>query len=369
MKLNVIFLGTSHPHIFHRFTYLQARSGTIKLLGYYDHDAQVAEQMQKHTCCPRYADLGELMSLPYDIALIHGRDAENPEYIHRAIKSGAKGLLVEKPGAAQPSAFYPLVPEIRERGIVFEVGWELHYLETVEFARRIVKDEVLGPITEARFHGGCPGGAGDEPWQSDSGSIGGFFYSLGGHVVESVVDLFGLPRHLVSSIRKLPVRPPHEGFSWVPNLFSGRQLNPEKMVGGLAHEDIASAILEYGDFNVHLDFTAWEPCAYLKDWTIDIYGVGGSLHLNLDGPGSSIVLKTPVGTWKAGRNSLFTGEYAEGEMLAAAFKKQMDSFFHRVQAGLEDGDCCNDTMAAKLLKLYDALYESAQTRSWVSMSM
>ncbi|KAL3490701.1 hypothetical protein BJX62DRAFT_237817 [Aspergillus germanicus] len=369
MKFNVIFLGTSHPHIFHRFTYLQERSDSIKLLGYYDHDAHIAEQMQKHARCPRYTDLSELTSLPYDIALIHGRDAENPEYIHRATTSGAKGILVEKPGAAQPSAFYPLVAELRARGIVFEVGWELHYLETVELARRIVKggEEVLGPITEARFHGGCPGGAGDEPWQSDKDSIGGFFYSLGGHVVESVVDFFGLPRHLVSSIRKLPVRPPHEGFSWVHSLFSGRQLNPLKTVGELEHEDIASAILEYDDFNVHLDFTAWEPSAYLKDWTIDIYGVGGSLHLNLDGPGSCIVLKNPVGEWKAGRNSLFTGEYTEGEMLAAAFKKQMDSFFHRVQAGLMNGDCCNDTVAANLLKLYDALYASSQTRSWISL--
>ncbi|KAL2830682.1 hypothetical protein BJY01DRAFT_254562 [Aspergillus pseudoustus] len=369
MKFNVIFLGTRHPHIFHRFTYLQERSDSFKLLGYYDHDAQVAEQMQKHACCPRYSDLSDLTSLAYNIALIHGRDAENPDYIHCAINSGAKGILVEKPGAAQPSAFYPLVPEIRARGIVFEVGWELHYLETVEFARRITQGDVLGPITEARFHGGCPGGAGDEPWQSDRASIGGFFYSLGGHVVESVVGLFGLPRHLVSSIRKLPVRSPHEGFSWVPNLFSGRHLNPEKTVGELAHEDIASAILEYDDFNVHLDFTAWEPSTYLKDWTIDIYGVCGSLHLNLDGPGSSIVLKNPVGEWKAGRNSLFTGEYAEGGMLAAAFTTQMDSFFHRVQAGLMDGDCCNDTMAAKLLNLYDALYKSSQTRRWVSMSI
>ncbi|KAL4862518.1 hypothetical protein BDV12DRAFT_202966 [Aspergillus spectabilis] len=175
MKFNVIFLGTSHPHIFHRFTYLRERSDSIKLLRYYDHEEQVAEQMKKHDRCPRYANVSELTNLPYDIALIHGRDPENPDYIHRAITSGAKGILVEKPGAAQPSAFYPLVPEIRARGIVFEVGWELHYLKTVEFARRIVQGEVLGPITEARFHGGCPGGAGDKPWQLDMASIGGFF--------------------------------------------------------------------------------------------------------------------------------------------------------------------------------------------------
>ncbi|KAL3465899.1 hypothetical protein BJX64DRAFT_285178 [Aspergillus heterothallicus] len=367
MKHTVILLGTSHPHIFHRFTYLHERSDTIQLLGYYDHDTRVSEQMKNHACCPRYTSLTSLTSLPYDIALIHGRDAENPDYIHHAITSGAKGIFVEKPGAAQPHVFYPLVPQIRERAIVFEVGWELHYLRTVEFARRVVRDALLGPLTEARFHGGCPGGAGDEPWQSDPGSVGGFFYSLGGHVVEAVVDFFGLPEQVVASIRKLPVRAPHEGFSWVPELFSGRQVDPEKTVGRLVHEDIASAILEYGHFNVHLDFTAWEPSAYLRDWSIDIYGVGGSLHLNLDGSGSSLVLKQPMEEWKAGRNGLFTGEYKEGEMLSAAFTKQMDSFLQRVEAGRMDGDCCNDTVAVKLLKLYDALYESARTRRWISL--
>ncbi|KAL4865739.1 hypothetical protein BDV12DRAFT_199819 [Aspergillus spectabilis] len=366
MEFSVVFLGTSHPHIFHRYTYLQQRS-SVKLLGYYDHDAQVAHRMQDRACCPRYADLAQLLSLSFEIAMIHGRDIENPEYIRRAIDSGARAIFVEKPGAGQPSEFYPLGAEIRERGIIFEVGWELHYLETIAFARQVLRDSLLGPVSEARFHGGCPGGAGDEPWQSDPRSIGGFFYSLGGHVVESVVDLFGLPNQVVSSIRKVPVRAPHRGFSWVPGLFCGRVLNPEKTVGKLTHEDIASAILEYEDFNVHLDFTAWEPSAYLKDWTIDIYGVEGSLHLNLDGPGSSLLLKDPIADWKCGRNPLFTGEYQEGAMLAAAFEKQMDSFFDRIQTSLVDGDCCNETIAFKLLKLYDALYKSSETRAWISL--
>jgi predicted dehydrogenase len=361
-NVKVVMLGTSHPHIFHRYKYLQ-QSDTITLLGYYDSDADVAQRMQNHTGCPRYSDPESLLALPYDVALIHGRDCDNANYIRMALDSGARGIFVEKPGVAQPSEFYSLATEIRKRAVIFEVGWELHYLETVAFARRILQESLLGAITMARFHGGCPGGAGAEPWQSDPRNIGGFFYSLGGHVVEIVVDLFGLPTQVVSSIRKLPAQPPHRGFSWVPGLFEQRELNPLHAIGTLVHEDIASAILEYESFNVHLDLTAWEGSRYLRDWTVEIYGVKGSMRLNVDGPTSCLLLKEKEQGWESGRNELFS----EGEVsLSAAFEKQMDCFFRRVEG---DGEGCDEIMAMKLLKLYSALYESARTRRWVSMEV
>jgi predicted dehydrogenase len=363
-KIKVIMLGTTHPHIFHRYKYLQ-QSVNITLLGYYDSDADVAQRMQDHARCPRYENPSSLLALPYDVALIHGRDCENANYIRLALDSGARGIFVEKPGVAQPPEFYPLAEEIRQRKstLVFEVGWELHYLETVAFARRILRESLLGAITMARTHGGCPGGAGAEPWQSDPQNIGGFFYSLGGHVVEIVVDLFGLPTQVVSSIRKLPAQPPHQGFSWVPSLFDGRQVKPWQSIGTLMHEDIASAILEYEHFNVHFDFTAWEGSRYLRDWSVEVYGVEGSMRLNLDGPGSCLLLKEKKEEWESGRNELFEREVS----LGAAFEKQMECFFRRVEGVGIDEDGCDESMVEKLLKLYNALYESARTRQWVSM--
>ncbi|KAJ5950087.1 hypothetical protein N7454_001671 [Penicillium verhagenii] len=321
----VIMLGTSHPHIFHRYKYLQ-QSPTITLVGYYESDEDVAQRMQEHAGCPRFTSADTLSSLPYDVAVIHGRDHENAAYIRTALDSGAKGIFVEKPGVAQPAEFYQLEADIHQRGgsVVFEVGWELHYLESVVFARKVLREALLGSVTGARFHGGCPGGAGAEPWQSDPRNIGGFFYSLGGHVVEIAVDLFGLPVQVVSSIRKLPAQPAHRGFSWVPGVFEERELNPLHAVGTLVHEDLASAILEYENFNVHLDFSAWEGSRYLKDWSVEVYGVEGSLRLNVDGPGSCLLLKEKKGDWESGRNEVFSEKEVD---LAAAFEKQMDCFF------------------------------------------
>ncbi|KAJ5681888.1 uncharacterized protein N7477_001828 [Penicillium maclennaniae] len=309
--------------------------------------------MQQHVQCPRYTDRKQLLDLDFAIAMIHGRDHENPE----------------NPCAAHPEQFGPLATEIKTRGLVFEIGWELHYLETVEFAREVIGQSLLGHITEARFHGGCPGGAGAETWQSDSRNIGGFFYSLGGHVVETVVDLFGLPKQVVSSIRKIPQQKPHVGFSWVPGLFAEEQLNPVVEIGTLTHEDIASAILEYDTINIHLDFTAWESTGYLVDWTMDLYGIQGSLHLNFDVPGGHLILKDAKSGWDEGRNPLFPETvHQKDDMLKAAFSKQMNCFFDRV----EDPNCevvrCDEKIAQELLLLFQALYESASTRSWITVN-
>ncbi|RAO73932.1 uncharacterized protein BHQ10_009944 [Talaromyces amestolkiae] len=361
-EIKAILLGTSHPHIFHRYAYFQQHPN-IKLLGYHDSDPDIAQQMKAYAQCPLFIESADLISVPYDVAFIHGRDHENAEYIRLALNSGARGIFVEKPGVAQPKEFYSLTAEIEKRCIIFEVGWELHYLETVETARQIVRQSLLGSITLARFHGGCPGGAGAEPWQSDKRNIGGFFYSLGGHVLEIVVDLFGLPDQIISSVRKLPEQKRHHGYSWVPGLFQARELNPEKAIGTLVHEDIASAILEFDTFNVHLDFTAWEASRYLRDWSVEVYGTEGSLHLNIDGPGSYVLSKEEKNGWIVGKNSLSKKEVN----LSAAFQKQMDLFFQQVGIGKMEGEFCDQRVALKLLKLYDALYESARIRKWVSL--
>ncbi|KAJ5797957.1 uncharacterized protein N7503_007253 [Penicillium pulvis] len=364
MQTQVILLGTSHPHIFHRFAYLKESDVTV--LGYYDNDDQTACHMQEQAGCPRYSNCTELLKLEFDTVLIHGRDHENAKYIRLAIDNGAKAIFLEKPGVASPVEFYDLATEIKQKSIIFEVGWELHYLEPVEFARDILQSSLLGYITEARFHGGCPGGAGAEPWQSHEANIGGFFYSLGGHIVEIVIDLFGLPSQVVSSIRKLPEREPHRGFSWVPDLFHDRIVNPEKAVGSLVHEDLASAILEYDTMNAHLDFNAWEPSGYLDDWIIDIYGTYGSLHLGLGDKGHLLMKEARQG-WKMGRNEIFQdGKHRKDDMLKAAFNKQMDGFFRRAQNGNIKDIHCDETVAKKVLELFHALYTSAQTRAWVT---
>jgi hypothetical protein len=82
---------------------------------------------------------------------------------------------LEKPGAAIPEDFYALAKEIecKRPGLAVELGYEMHYSEALGFARKVVKEGVLGDITTARFHGGCPSGAGMDLWQAIPEDLGG----------------------------------------------------------------------------------------------------------------------------------------------------------------------------------------------------
>lgn len=361
-KIRVILLGTTHPHIFHRYNYFASRPD-IQVIGYYEDNEEIAVRMKPHTGCLRFERIADLLALPCDAAVIHGYDRENAFYIQQAIEAGVKGIFVEKPGVGQPAEFFPLAQEIAKKGIVFEVGWELHYTEPVKLARRIVRENVLGSITSARFHGGCPGGAGAELWQSDPANIGGFFYSLGGHTIETIVDLFGVPRRTVSSIRKLPLQPSHTGFSWMPDLFEAPKRGPKTAVGGLVHEDVGSAILEYDSFNVTIDMTGWEPNRYCEEWAMDIYGTGGALHLVPDPPSGSLLLMEDTGPWKRGKQVLFADEN-EASQLEHAFRKQMTAFFDRIVGKKVEDLACDEKVLVPLLRLYQAMYKSAASDSW-----
>jgi predicted dehydrogenase len=364
-RIPVVLLGTAHPHIFSRLKYLAERED-IDLLGYYEKDPSISARMQSNAGCTRYADLNSLLALPFDAVLIHGYDRDNAFYMQKAIEAGTKGIFVEKPGVAQPADFYPIAEDIKAKGIVFECGWELHYTEPLRLARQIVGDGILGSITTARFHGGCPSGAGAEPWQSSPANIGGFFYSIGGHTVESVVDLFGLPRRLVSSIRQLPIQPSHKGFAMMPDVFGPKVFDPVVSIGNLVHEDIASAILEYPNVNVTLDLTAWEPNGYCEEWAIDIYGTRGALHLTPDPPSGMLLLKEDVGGWTKGRHTLFKDDDGSSK-LSDAFQIQMRVFFDRLTGKSEQETPCSEVLAKDLLVLFEAMYRSRDTDSWIKL--
>jgi predicted dehydrogenase len=364
-SIRVILIGTTHPHIFSRLKYLHKRED-IELLGYYERDESISSRMKDYTACKSYTDLDCLLAIPFDVAVIHGYDQDNAFYMQQAIEAGAKGIFVEKPGVSQPEQFNSVAEEITRKRIVFECGWEIHYSEPLRFARQVVSDGMLGSITTARFHGGCPGGAGEELWQSYPSSIGGFFYSIGGHTVESVVDIFGLPQRLVSSIRKLPTQQHHKGFSMMPNLFGPKIYDPIVSVGSLYHEDVASAILEYPNFNVTLDFTAWEPNNYCEEWAIDLYGTKGALHLTPDPPSGTLLLKEDSGKWKQGKHILFKSDDGSPKLLDA-FEMQMKSFFDRLAGKSIQDRPCGEVLTRNLLMLYEAMYKSKDTQSWIDL--
>jgi predicted dehydrogenase len=342
--------------------------------GFYQEVDSVAAQLAKELpSLKRFSTPDALLDTNSDIVMIHSLDPDVPKWARFAINhpSPFTGLFLEKPGAASPEDFYALAKEIecKRPGLAVELGYEMHYSEALEFPRKVMKGGVLGDITTARFHGGCPSGAGMDLWQAIPEDLGSIMQTEGCHTLENVVDLFGVPDRVVSTIRKLPERPPHPVLGWIPDLFSGTVTTGEFGVGTLMYEDIASGMMEYADKTITLDMTAWEATEWCNEWAIDIYGTNGSLHAVPDFPVATLYLREARGSFPAGTTNMATELPNGTSNVPTCYRKQFESLIARVRSGKKpENGSCGLEKNVDIFKIINAMYKSASSRQWVDIS-
>jgi predicted dehydrogenase len=357
--------------VMYRFAVLDQMGG-FEFTGFYEEEEDIATRLAAELPkLKRFHNASELLDANPDVVMIHSLDPDVPKWARFAINHPMpfKGLFLEKPGAALPEDFYALAKEIESKRphLAVELGYEIHYSEAMDFTRKVVKEGVLGDITTARFHSGCPSGAGMDLWQSVPEDLGGIMQTEGCHTLENVLDLFGEPDRVVSSIRKLPERPPQPIHGWIPDLFTGTVTTGAFGVGTLLYEDIASGMMEYPDKTITLDMTAWEPTEWCNEWAIDIYGTNGSLHAVPDYPVATLLLREAKGSFDAGETKMSTEQPHGTSNVPACYRKQFESLFARVRGSKPENGCCDLQRNVGILKVINAMYKSATTRQWVDV--
>lgn len=366
--LRVIFLGTHHPHFYQRLGVLRQRDH-VQLIGFWEEDQILAEKIEARTSLQRFKSEQDLVGQPFDIAFVHSLDHDVPRLALLAANAGAKGLLLEKPGGTQPSHVFKLIEELQQRPeIVVEFGWEMHYAEVMDFVRDITKKGALGDITTSHWHGGTPSGGSVELWQRQEDSLGGCVYCDGSHTIEAIVDVFGLPKSVSASIRKLPPKPKHPIVTCYYDMHE-EQLDPATAafaIGELRYEDIGSVILEYDDHNVVADFTAWEPTDWCEDWGINIYGTNGAFHGVLNPPKGELRLRAAKGGYSEGVTSIVPEKPEGVSNQVAYYTKQIDLFLKRVKEGVQTESSGID-IELKLMKVLQAIYTSAKERRFIDI--
>lgn len=370
MTTRVVLLGAYHPHFYIRTGILLERSD-VCILGFWEPDDIVASKVSARLGLRRYDCEQALTSLDFDVAFVHPLDHDNPRLALLAASSGAKGLLLEKPGATHPEHAFRLISELnRYPDLVVEYGWEMHYAETMDWVRDIVRKGVLGDITTSHWHGGTPSGGGMELWQRQQDTLGGFLYMDASHTLEAIVDVFGLPQSISASVRKLPKGSKHPIVSCFYDMHQ-EALSPttEYAVGELPYEDIGSVIMEYETHNVVADFTAWEPTDWCADWGINIYGTNGAFHGVLNPPDCQVALRSSKAGYKKGVTHMST-EKAKGlSNQLGYYTRQIDLFLQRVtnKNDARSTECAGLDGQVKLMKVLQAIYLSAKGRRFVDL--
>lgn len=367
-QMNIAFLGVGHPHVFPRVQLLQAMSD-VAVRGFFEPDAEVAERFARETGLARFGTAEALLGTGPQIVIVNGLDPQVPGLAEQAAQAGIRGLLLEKPGAASPERFYELARELLRHDIHVEIGYELHYADSMALCRDLIGEGVLGEITLARFHGGCPVGAGAELWHSIPEDPGGLVFAEGCHLLEMVADLFGAPARVGASVRRLP-----EGKTipsvvyYKADLFSASTTEFATAVGTLRHEDVAAAILEYPDKLVTVDLTAWEPTYWCEDWAVEIYGTNGVLHAVPSPAEVRLTLRADAGRHRAGTTVLRAPKPVPGQrILAESYRRQLVSFIARV-AGSADTGGCDLRIGVDVMQIMQAIYQASSERQWAPLA-
>lgn len=380
-RIRTVFLGLDHPHIWSRLEFIEHRYNDFEILGLYDPDPVQAQKFHSLKGYAVYNTPEELLSLGAEICFVHSLEHDACRLALIAARNGVKGLLLEKFGAANPQEMFETLKEltILRPDIVIEWGWEMHYSDAMEKAHNLLKNRVLGDITTAHFHGGCPSGSGFEKWQSLDSTIGGFAYTICGHTIEQVASLFGVPDRLVSSVRTLPdVGEVFPAVVVCEDMFKPPLLDtvPVKVgtyatASGTKREDICSVLMEYPRLNVTVDLTGWEPTTWCADWTTDIYGTNGAYHFILDPPKLSLYLREARAGYSAGESRLDEfGETAPPRCIQKYFFRQMDTFLEWVRIGQVKSNVnrlgsCGIPLQMEIMQIMDMIFKSARSHSWV----
>lgn len=360
--ISVAFLGAQHPHVFPRLE-LALQRDDVEVAGLFDNDAATRSRIRERYRVQTWSDIQELLASRPDLVIIDGFDHENPTYAEQVI-GNTRALLIEKPGAPNLESMERLVRQVKEHGTHAQIGYMYHYSSAITHARDILASGVLGPLTLARFHAAAPVGCGAEIWQSLPEDMGGAFFTDGCHMLDHVVHLLGEPTSVTGHVLRVADGDEVEADIFKEDLFGGLGGISRFRLGGLLHEDAATALLRYPNMLATFDFTSWEAHNWVEAWNMIFYGANGTLEIGLVPPSYRLWVRQPSNgysrgwhTWSGTGSALGAG----ASLLADDnYSAEMDDLITRLKQNLAP-DWTRLDEALVVIRIADAVYRSAGT--------
>jgi predicted dehydrogenase len=249
VTLGIAMLGVTHPHASARAEAF-SRLPEIRIIGVCEEDP-VADAFCSYLKVPRLS-LDKLLADPdVDICLIHSTTSEATAYTVAALRA-RKAVLSEKPCAPNPAAMQRIVDCVAETGGFFQAGYNFRYSPVVDFLHRIVREDLLGQLTQVRVRGGCALQEHLTPLLNQPEDIGGAFFVIGCHVVDILLSLLGPPKEVGATIAKFP------------NLSDAK-----------SREDAVTAALLYDHMLASVDFASQDPLGHVESYEFFLNGLKG----------------------------------------------------------------------------------------------
>lgn len=196
-KIKIAQIGAGHDHASAAIATLKLQSDIYDLVGYavVDGDESVFENNQYPYQDVRRMTVEEILSDPeLDAVCIETEDRRLTEY---AIKAAERGLHIQmdKPGSESDEDFDRLIDLVKEKDLVFHMGYMYRYNPAVLKLKEDIKAGRLGEIYSVEAQMNCIHPIEKRRWLGNY--PGGMLYFLGCHLIDLVYDICGKPEKVI----------------------------------------------------------------------------------------------------------------------------------------------------------------------------
>lgn len=201
-KIKIAQIGAGHDHASAAITTLKLQNDIYELVGYavVPEDSENLERFSYggNKACydgiPKMT-VEEILNYPgLDAVCIETEDRALTKY---AIMAAEKGLHIQmdKPGGIDDKEFDRLIDIVKEKNLVFHMGYMYRYNPAVKEIREAVKSGKLGEIYAVEAQMNCIHEKDKREWLGNY--PGGMLYYLGCHLIDLVYMFMGEPEKVI----------------------------------------------------------------------------------------------------------------------------------------------------------------------------
>lgn len=196
-KIKIAQIGAGHDHATAAISTLKMQSDIYDLIGYavVDGDEPVYDNSQRAYENVKIMTVDEILDYPeLEAVCIETEDRRLTEF---AIKAAEKGLHIhmDKPGSESDEDFDRLIDLVKEKNLIFHMGYMYRYNPAVVKLKDDIKSGKLGEIYSVEAQMNCIHPVEKRKWLGNY--PGGMLYFLGCHLIDLVYSICGEPEEVI----------------------------------------------------------------------------------------------------------------------------------------------------------------------------
>jgi len=186
-KIKIAQIGVMHDHARDTIRTLKAMRDVFELIGFAHPDSESYNESLYSGVQEMTVD--EILNYPgLDAVVIETREQDLTDY---ALLAAEKGIHIhlDKPGGLELEAFDRLIDMVKEKKLVFSMGYMYRFNPNVQKALALVKSGKIGEVYAVEAHMSCYLPADKRQWLDQF--PGGMMFYLGCHLIDLILQFKG----------------------------------------------------------------------------------------------------------------------------------------------------------------------------------